>query len=276
MSSELSRLKARKKCRKQVDQIFVESVRTYIIHYSCQSFYDNPSGNSTRITSIAIRNLDSGQTKSWSVYKAAELAGKQDDIQTNLDGLERSMLEAYFNFLRSNSDCMYLHWNMRDENFGFGALEHRFRVLGGEPWVMPDHCKFDIARALVTLYGRQYAPHTSSAGRKGRLMSVVEMNKIADADALEGAEEAAAFESGEYLRLHQSTLRKVDIMANVFDRTHAKTLVTNGTWADKHGFHWAVVPELVKDHPVVVSIIVIGGLVGALLNFSKAWNVFSN
>lgn len=275
MSSELSRLKARKKCRKQVDQIFNESVRAYIIHYSCQSFYDNPSGNSTRITSIAIRNLDSGQTKSWSIYKSAELAGKQDDIQANLDALERSMLEGYFNFLRSNSDCTYLHWNMRDENYGFGALEHRFRVLGGEPWVMPDHCKFDIARALVTLYGRQYAPHTSPSGRKGRLMSIVETNRIADADALEGAAEAAAFESGEYLKLHQSTLRKVDIMANVFDRTHAKTLMTNGTWADKYGFHWSVVPDLVKDHPVVVAVIVIGGIAGAVLNFWKTWSFFS-
>jgi len=275
MSSELSRLKARKKCRKQVDQIFNESVRTYIIHYSCQSFYDNPSGNSTRITSIAIRNLESGQTKSWSIYKSAELACKQDDIQANLDALEKSMLEGYFNFLRSNSDCTYLHWNMRDENYGFGALEHRFRVLGGEPWVMPDNCKFDVARALVTLYGLQYAPHTSPSGRKGRLMSIVETNRIADADGLEGAAEAAAFERGEYLKLHQSTLRKVDIMANVFDRMHAKTLITDGTWADKYGFHWSVVPDLVKDHPVVVAVVVIGGIAGAVFNIWRTWSFFS-
>lgn len=275
MSSELSRLKARKKCRKQVDQIFNESVRTYIIHYSCQSFYDNPSGNSTRITSIAIRNLESGQTKSWSIYKSAELACKQDDIQANLDALEKSMLEGYFNFLRSNSDCTYLHWNMRDENYGFGALEHRFRVLGGEPWVMPENCKFDVARALVTLYGLQYAPHTSPSGRKGRLMSIVETNRIADADGLEGAAEAAAFERGEYLKLHQSTLRKVDIMANVFDRMHAKTLITDGTWADKYGFHWSVVPDLVKDHPVVVAVVVIGGIAGAVFNIWRTWSFFS-
>jgi hypothetical protein len=275
MSSELSRLKARKKCRKQVDEIFVESVRAYIVHYSCQSFYDNPSGNSTRVTSIAVRNLESGQTKSWSIYKSAELAGKLNDIQANLDGLERAMLDGYFNFLRTNPDCTYLHWNMRDENYGFGALEHRFRVLGGDPWVMQDRCKFDVARALVTLFGRQYAPHTSPSGRKGRLMSIVEMNKIADADALQGEAEAAAFESGEYLKLHQSTLRKVDMMANVFDRVHAKTLLTNGTWADRYGFHWSVIPELVKDHPVVVAFLVVGGIAGAAFNFWRTFSAFT-
>lgn len=274
MGSELSRLKARKQCSKDVDHIFNNAVRAYVVHYSCQSFYDNPSGNSTRVTSIAIRNLASGQTKSWSIHKSAELAGQQNDIHKNLDTLEYSMLDGYFNFLRSNPESTYLHWNMRDENYGFGALEHRFRVLGGEPWVLQDHRKFDIARALVTLYGRQYAPHQSQNGRKGRLMSIVEMNKIADADALEGAAEAKAFEDGEYLKLHQSTLRKVDMMANVFDRIHAKSLSTYGTWADKYGFHWSVVPDLIKDHPIVTAIIVIGGVAGGMLNFWKVWSYF--
>lgn len=271
MSSELSRLKSRKACRKQVEQIFDDAVRTYVIHYSCQSFYDNPSGNSTRITSIAVRNLSSGQTKSWSIYKSAELSGKQkqEEIQDSLDELEKSMLEDYFRFLNSNSDYTYLHWNMRDENYGFAALEHRLRVLKGQPFVLQDHRKLDIARVLVTLYGRQYAPHQSPKGRKGRLMSLVEMNNIADADALEGAGEAEAFEKGEYLKLHQSTLRKVDMMANIFDRTHGKSLVTNGSWADKYGFHWSVIPDLIKDHPLFTGLIVLTALASAFVNFEK-------
>jgi hypothetical protein len=32
----------------------------------------------------------------------------------------------------------YVHWNMRDVNYGFQAIEHRFRVLGGEPYIVED------------------------------------------------------------------------------------------------------------------------------------------
>ncbi|BEP54530.1 hypothetical protein GmRootV118_17740 [Variovorax sp. V118] len=274
MSSELSRLKARKKCSKQVDEIYGEAQRAYLIHYSCQSFYDNTSGNSTRITSIAVRNLESGQTKSFSMYKSAELSGQQSNIQGNMDALERSMLQDYFTFLNANHEATYLHWNMRDENYGFAALEHRFRVLGGSPYVLLDNRKFDLARALVTLYGRQYAPHTSPSGRKGRLMSIVEMNHIADADALEGAAEAAAFESGQYLKLHQSTLRKVDIMANIFDRVHGNSLETKGTFADRYGFHWSLIGELLKGSSIVKTIVVFGSIAAALVGFAKAWQLF--
>jgi len=39
----------------------------WVIHYSCESFYDRPNGASPRITSIAVRKLDSGQTLSFSI-----------------------------------------------------------------------------------------------------------------------------------------------------------------------------------------------------------------
>jgi hypothetical protein len=30
----------------------------------------------------------------------------------------------------------YLHWNMRDINYGFAAIEHRHRVLDGSPVIV--------------------------------------------------------------------------------------------------------------------------------------------
>ncbi|MBC1300093.1 hypothetical protein GNF11_35475 [Nostoc sp. UCD122] len=46
-----------------------------VIHYSCESFYDRPDGSSPRITSIAVRNLESGQTTSFSIHQVAERKG---------------------------------------------------------------------------------------------------------------------------------------------------------------------------------------------------------
>lgn len=267
--SELSRIKERSQCRKQINEIYKNSIRAYLVHYSCQSFYQNPTGGSTRVTSIAIRNLKSAQTKSWSIHKSAELAGQLNNIANNLDALEKTMLDGYFAFLEAHRDSTFIHWNMRDENYGFAALEHRYRVLGGAPFVLGDDKKVDLARDLVTLYGRKYAPHTSPSGRKGRLMSIVEINRIADKDALQGAEEAAAFENGEYLKLHQSTLRKMDILANIFDRVHGKSLKTNATFIDKYGIHPVALVEVAKNHPLTTCLLFLSSVGAAGLNYSR-------
>lgn len=97
---------------------------------------------------------------------------------------------------------------MRDINYGFAALEHRFRVLGGEPFVLPEGKKFDLARALIALYGVSYTGHP-------RLTTLIEKNHIAHRDFLSGQEEADAFDAQDYIKLHQSTLRKVDICQDI-------------------------------------------------------------
>ena len=272
MSSELSRIKERAATRELVNKIYDNAIRSYLIHYSCQSFYENATGGSLRVTSIAVRNLKSGQTHSWSLHKAAELAGQLLNIQENIDQHEHDMLAEYFEFLEAHRDATYIHWNMRDENFGFAALEHRFRVLGGKPYILNDDKKLDLARELVTLYGRKYAPHTSPKGRKGRMMSIVEINSIADLDALQGAEEADAYNNAEYLRLHRSTLRKVDIFANIFDRIHSKDLKTNATFMDKHGIHPVALIEVIKSHPLVTALIFIATAGVALLNYTRIFS----
>lgn len=302
-TSEISRVRERSRTRKKINEIYDDSINAYLIHYSCESFYVQPGqrgvGGSTRVTSIAVRNLKSAQTKSWSIHKSAELKGQlaqlaailpgavavsagspavqqapqvlQQLLSQTLDPLERDMLDGYFSFLEMRADATFIHWNMRDDNYGFSALEHRCRVLGGTPVVISDNKKFDLARELVTLYGLKYAPHTSSSGRKGRLMSVIEMNRISDVDALQGKEEAEAFVKGEYLRLHQSTLRKVDVLANIFDRTHDKSLKTKAGFIDKYGIHPVAIVEVVRNNPVVTSAIFIAALGVAVINYAKVF-----
>lgn len=99
---------------------------------------------------------------------------------------------------------------MRDVNYGFQVIEHRYRVLGGEPFEIQEDRKFDLARELITLYGVGYIGHP-------RFENLVKKNKITNRDFLTGAEEASAFDNRDYVRLHQSTLRKVDIILNVAD-----------------------------------------------------------
>lgn len=298
-SSEISRVKERSKSRKKLNEIYDDSINAYLIHYSCESFYA-PLGqpglaNSTRVTSVAVRNLKSGQTKSWSIHKSAELKGQltalMQLIQANaplanqiaqnqqngavnqvsqfLDPLEMDMLDGYFSFLQNNSESMFIHWNMRDDNYGFSALEHRYRVLGGNPIALHDNKKFDLARELIVLYGVKYAPHTSQSGRKGRLMSLIELNKMSDLAALQGAEEADAFVKGEFIKLHQSTLRKVDVMGNIFCRCHDKTIKTQAGFMDQYGIHPVALIEIAKTHPVVSGFIFISAVGAAILKYEQ-------
>jgi len=241
-----------------------------------------------------VRNLKSGQTKTWSIHKSAELldeveslrqmveanaplaadvqpvegsASSAKDVSEILSPLEFDMLKGYFSFIQDHSDSTYIHWNMRDDNYGFSALEHRFRVLGGTPVILQDNKKFDLARELITLFGKRYAPHTSPSGRKGRLMSIIELNRIADTDALQGAEEASAFVKGEFIKLQQSTLRKVDVLANIFDRTHDKSLKTKSSFTDRYGVHPIAILEVARNNPILLGLIFLAAVISAVVRY---------
>ena len=53
---------------------------------------------------------------------------------------------------------------------------------------------------------------------------------------LNGKEEAIAFNSKEFITLHQSTLRKVDIMSNLWERVLDALLKINTSWREKMEF----------------------------------------
>jgi hypothetical protein len=169
------------------------------------------------------------------------------------------MLSAFYRYLAANTDKTYLHWNMRDISFGFAALEHRFRVLHAlqivnmdenaaprEPVVIDDNRKVDLSRLLIAIYGITYIPHR-------RLDNLMEKNNIEKKDFMTGADEAEAFEKGDYVALHQSTLRKVDILAAIAERAHGKTLKTNATFWERNGGYLPALFVWVLDNPVIVG-----------------------
>ena len=233
-----------------------------IVHYSCESFYDREDGRTPRVTSIAVRNLDSGQTDSFSIHKVAELQNIPfETIHEHYDKLEHEMLNEYFGFVREHQSKNWIHWNMRDINYGFSALEHRCKILGGESVSISEDKKIDLARALVSLYSVGYIGHP-------RLTRLIEKNNMAVRDFLTGPEEAEAFDNKEYVKLHQSTLRKVDIMANIFGRTADGTLKTNAKWHEIYGIHPKVLVEIAREHWLfgLISLIVV---IGSLLKIFK-------
>lgn len=151
-----------------------------------------------------------------------------NQIEETFDDLERAMLGNFFEHVQGYKGMKYLHWNMRDINYGFQAIEHRFQVLQETPYIVDEQNKFDLARLLIDLYGVGYIGHP-------RMEKLVEENKITKIGFLNGAEEAKAFDDRDLVSLHRSTLRKVDIISNIANRAHDSSLKTNATLWDLHG-----------------------------------------
>ncbi len=264
MEGAAERHRRRQAARKVIADVAAHARSTAVIHYSCESFYDRADGSSPRITSLAVRNLDSGQTASFSIHQIAEREQvPRERIETEYNRLERQMLEEFYRCVGERRDFKWLHWNMRDINYGFPALAHRLRVLGGQPIEIHDSQLFDFARLLIAMFGPAYVSHP-------RLTSLMTLNDVSAKDFLTGEQEADAFVHKDYVKLHQSTLRKVDVMSNLFYRLTAGTLKTNASVVEIYGGRFWYAVELLRDHPVMVVVSVVASLasiVGVVLWF---------
>lgn len=261
MGSLQSRIKKRIKALERIAALIDNPSHVLIIHYSCESFYDITDGRTPRVTSIAVRFLETAQTKSFSIHKIAERKKiKNDDIENFYDSLEKEMLDEFFSFVKEHNHCKWIHWNMRDINYGFEAIENRYIVLGGSPEVITDEKKLDLARYLVSIYGLRYMSHP-------RLEKLIIKNGISKINFLLGAEEAEAFDKKEYVKLHQSTLRKVDVIHIIAERTSDGTLKTNAKLKDIYGLTPQGIFELIKDNWFFALVAtIIGILLGVVIS----------
>ncbi|MDE0281901.1 MAG: hypothetical protein OXN16_12620 [Gammaproteobacteria bacterium] len=176
----------------------------YVIHYSCQSLYDDNEALSPRITSIAISHFATEQIVSFSTHSiAAELHIPREDVQGRFDEVECRLLQDFYDFIRDRRDKFWIHWNMRSLTYGFEHLEHRYRVLGGKNApIIPVERRLNLNDLLDDRYGGGYAAHP-------KLKSLMELNGGTHRDFLSGKDEVEAFKTNEFIRMHKSTLCKV-------------------------------------------------------------------
>jgi hypothetical protein len=241
--------------------------RVVVIHYSCQSFYDIKDGASPRITSIAVRNLESGQTTSFSIHQKAEEDGlTPNQLEPHYNRLEGLMLADFYTYVSGHAKHRWLHWNMRDSNFGFQAIAHRYKVLKNGlhvaddrgPVEIPEDKLINLSDVLADKYGPRYIGDP-------RLKRLLERNRMGHKDFLDGAQEALAFDSGEYVKLHQSTLRKVDILAHIGQKAYDGTLKTDATWLEQHGGVVQALADAITETPWIIIALAVATIGGAIV-----------
>lgn len=109
----LRRIKKRNSAIKKITELDQRAETCVVIHYSCESFYDKNDGKTPRVTSIAVRNLASGQTESFSIHKIAEQKNIEfANIEANYDSLEKEMLNEFYGHMAKTKHCTWIHWNM--------------------------------------------------------------------------------------------------------------------------------------------------------------------
>ncbi|WP_040285199.1 hypothetical protein [Sporosarcina koreensis] len=262
MSNTKRKLSKRKRVLTELNRLDEHASKLLFVHYSCESFYDLvDTGRSARITSIAARYFETGQSVSFSIHTTAEKENKLDSIESHYDELEKIMLEDFFDFVCRHDNYYWIHWNMRDISYGFQAINHRFEVLGGTPKIIADDKKFDLADKLKVVFGSSYIGHP-------RFEMLIKMNEISDKDFLKGKEEADAFENREYIKLHHSTLRKVNVMHEIFDKVLDKNLKTNSKKREVYGLSLQGRYEMVREHWLFnLFLLVLGGIISQVITW---------
>lgn len=184
--------KEQKRAREELAKLFQALPTLRAIHYSCESLDNRASGVSPRITSIAVYDMQSRSSLSFSIHQVAEERGiNLADIEPAYDRLERLMLDRFYEYLSSYRDAHYLHWKMRDANYGFEAIAHRYRVCGGSPFEVPTLNRHDLSEILFDIYGSNYIEHP-------RLQSLAKANQITLAGFISGRDEPEVFSRGQY------------------------------------------------------------------------------
>lgn len=250
--------------RKRLEELFALPSSVLVIHYACQSFFQPQSIGSPRIASIALRNLSNGHTTSFSIHEEIELQRQnQSNIPANLDQLERSMLDKYFDFLREQKGMRFVHWNMRDIKFGFAALEHRYSVLGGNPYSLGQPSCYDLAMLIADIYGSDYLP-------RPHLEHLAKRNNITMSGYLPGEIEPEAFNRGQYFLVLQSSLCKVTIISDIAHQIYDRTLKTNATWWILNVGRLREAYELYENNPVKAwAGVVLAGITTSFAVFVK-------
>ncbi|KSU14662.1 hypothetical protein LMG9449_2502 [Lactococcus lactis subsp. lactis] len=178
--------------------------------------------------------------------------------------IEKKLLDDFYAFVKIKAEKIWLHWNMRDSSFGFGALELRYKILDGTPTIIDNDKKIDIGHLFKQYYGGDYIgnPH---------IQKLLEKNEFNDKNFLNGAQEAAAFDKKEYVKLSLSTSSKVNLFSSFITYAVNGNLLTDTSKLKMRGTNISGLYSTFEESrfgKMVIGLIlmIIGGVIGAIIS----------
>ena len=122
--------------------------------------------------------------------------------------------------------------------------------FGWQAFDIDEDRKYDFPRILGKIYTYGYEKNKPD----GRLLNLANRNNITTIDALKGIDESTAFDNKEYLKLHKSTLRKVDIIDSIIGRADKDELKVSVKKRHIYGLSIPGIIEIVKNNWILIAI----------------------
>jgi len=173
------------------------------IHYACGDFFqatDKPVAVTCVGWSEPSLAGGVGQEQAFSISNSLP----SDDLEER----ERDLLARFYEFVRSNSEARFVHWNMNRSSYGFAAIAARYRHLFGSepPASFPDDRLYDLDSILGARFGEGYAKHP-------KMRSLCTLNGLYMPHFKSGPEEAKAIASADFGLIERSTAEKAHLIA---------------------------------------------------------------
>ncbi len=177
----------------------------FLIHYACQGF-DRVKTGAPEISAIVIRNF---QTRDFYSFT-------RNNFET-----EEELLQEYNEFIRQNRRKIFVHWNMNNDKYGFGAINIRYRkLLGHKPYAIGIKQLYDLDDLVEFKYGEGYVPHK-------KFDNLIKKSGLYSDDYKKGAEEAKLYDEGKFYDLQNSVITKVNLLGNILEKFLEDTLETD-------------------------------------------------
>jgi len=160
------------------------------------------------------------------------------------------MLKSFFEYVKKHKTFKWVHWNMINATYGFEAISNRYRILGGTPVEIEDQFKYDFPNIL----GLTYTYNFENDKPNGKLLNLALRNKITDKDALTGQLEAQAFETKDFLSLHMSTSRKVEIIDRILTLAENNQLRVEASSFKIYGLSVPGIFEIVRNNWILIAL----------------------
>lgn len=221
--------------------------KVLFIHYSqSKTFDDDEYGAiSPVITSIVIKSLDEQIDMQFAIHLEADKAEiPKDQIQDSYRELEMRILKSYNEFVRRASNCLWVHWDMKNIHFGFEAIKHRFEKIG-----LPNYAEVSSSQKLnlrVLLEG-MYGDNFVNGPDQMKSLLLCNSQNVNDPRFLDKDVESLEFEKMNFDLVIQSVDTKVDFLRRATKKLSNKKLIV----LNKN--EYAIFVDVV-NHPVITFI----------------------
>ena len=250
---------------------YVKKKSNYIfIHYARQNCFSEAYEKGPRVIAIVAMNAESEQFSVFSLKKSADKQGKVffELSDSEKDIIEYNMLQDFFEYVKDNKDKVWLHWNMKNNNFGFSAIEDRFRMLKGNPSHFEEGKLINISVLLKKKYGMNYAKDNMWNGKlMGKMYDIFILNRITDSNILDGEREIIEYILKNVTSIEQSVLGKLKAFKVIMEKAADNVLKCRGNiLKDVYGFNMTGIANYIQDNALLALLFsIIGGIIATVI-----------